>query len=201
MGTFGMIIIFLVILLITKEVVKFHSVSDFSNTREWVKYANPNYGYEISYPKSDEFITSMRFEHTEAQRNRKDQSFFIHSKSIYMITAGAPVIGYTATNTKQLKDLYVKHTIPRSIDDINRSAESEVKPNVVADDFVINEITHNGRPAIEVFGPPDFSGYGIYTFNNSGKIFSVTALYYSGGTTTLKDRNTRAIMETFRVLD
>jgi len=167
------------------------------SSEEWITYTNTNYGYEISYPESVEFVKLSEINHIKASGGKGDQVVFIGdstiNKSIYTVSAGAPEIGYIATNTNQLKDLYIKHTIPEFV-----NGEIGSRIQITADDFSVNEILFNDRPAVEVISP---IGYSIQVFNKNGDVMNVTGSDYTGATTTSKDRNTRAIMETFRVLD
>ncbi len=103
-------------------------------------------------------------------------------------------IDYIANNIDELREGYEKVAIPQLI-----NGQAKEGLNLKESDFTINEIVFNGRPAIEVLSP---LSYRVLMFDSKGNVFHIgVANGYTGATTTSKDRNTRAIMETFRVLD
>jgi hypothetical protein len=66
------------------------------------------------------------------------------------------------------------------------------------EDFTIKEYKHQKREAIQILSPVFFA---INTYNKDGDVFSLMGINYDGSTTTPKGQLTRAIMDTFTVLD
>jgi len=98
---------------------------------------------------------------------------------------------HKASTVEELTSFFLDMLVPGLIK--NRSI-----PNLTVEDFVITETTYDGYPAIQVIDP---LGYRIWMHNDKGTIMGIVALRYNGATTTEKDRNTKKIMETFKVLD
>ena len=163
---------------------------------DWITYTNTDYGYEISFPPAVEFTGSS--ETTLASQEipgKKDQLVFIgsrHEDSIYIISAGAALKDYSATNSELLLLNFNEQTIPNQI-----SGRMGREYALSTSDYTIKELMHNDSPAIEVRNP---AGFRIETANTQGDIFVVTATEYSGDITTPKARLTREIIDTFRVL-
>lgn len=164
---------------------------------DWITYTNTNYGYEISYPSTVEFTKSSE---TVLAPNeipgRKDQLVFLgdsFENSVYNISAGAALKDYTATSSELLLKHFKETTMPSQI----RGRLGE-KYSLSTSDYKFKEILHNDSPTIEVQTP---AGYRIEKANSNGDIFIVTASDYSGETTTPKDRLTREIIDTFRVIE
>lgn len=162
---------------------------------DWITYTNTNYGYEISYPPTVEFVRSSETNLQPAEASRQDQIVFIgdrYAESIYIIVAGANV-EYTATSSSDLKGKFSNITMQNEV-----SSELGELYSLSSDDYHISETVLNGQPAIEVQSP---ANYTLMSINDSNQVFSVVVGNFSNSTSTPKDRLTREIIETFRVLD
>ena len=164
---------------------------------DWYTYTNNSYGYQISYPENVLFERSSEMEglleQTEAAK--KDAMIFIKdAPNEFMHTTSAVVSpDFKAFNIDELRTFYTEESIKEHMKN-NKRLNRNLKP----EDFTITETTYDGRQAIEVIHP---IGYTIMTYNDKGTFMGVSALKYDGATTTEKDRNTKKIMETFKVLD
>ncbi len=66
--------------------------SDFDEKEEWITYTNNNYGYEISYPESVEFVRSSELGHPKAKEGKEDQAVLIgDSSGIYIKCLPEPI--------------------------------------------------------------------------------------------------------------
>lgn len=163
---------------------------------DWITYTNTAYGYEISYPPEVEFVKVSDQMTGNVEAITKNQIVFIGDTEgalIFNMSAGAPTVEYSATSSHKLKDSFLERGIPALTD-----GQIGKELSLAREDFRVNEVTHNDRPAIEIISP---IGYSLQISSQEGRIFSITARDYQGATSTPKERLTREIMETFTVLD
>jgi len=183
---------------LTKELKTVNTVEyrDTVDGVDWYIYRNGYYGYEISYPEGVELTRSSTDDaYSNIPDNKKDPLVVLNIDDKYQahtIGAGANT-NFTANSQDELYKFYDLI----GINDLIKHARL-TNHKLTRDDFVIKKITFQGREAVAITSPV---AYRITTFNSEGKIFFVNALKYNGSLETEKDRNTRAIMETFRVLD
>lgn len=163
---------------------------------EWITYTNKNYGYEISYPDNVEFVKSSELGRPAAAPGKENQLVFLFSEDdehFHRLLAGV-IIEYEATNLNELEEKYREFTIPSLM-----RSKVGFAAKATASDFYISTTTLNGMKTLVVNSP---ISYDFVNFNKEGQVFNVRAQGdFDGSTSTPKDRLTREIMETFKILD
>ena len=161
---------------------------------DWYTYTNEIYGYAISFPKYVLLERSSEMSPLVPQTKaaQQDSLIFLSEKDddrIFTISAGAAP-DFEAQTHDDLNSFFETNLLPRVRE------ESDI--DITADNLQIVRMSYQGLPAIEIKSP---IGYRIITSNSDGMIMTVSGNRYTGATTTPKERLTREIMETFRVLE
>ena len=163
---------------------------------DWYTFTNAIYGYKISYPEEVKLSRSSIVDiNLNLPNQEKDIVVILKAQNQYQshtISAG------TNTNfTAKTQDELYKFYDLIGINDLIKHGRL-TNHKLTRDDYTMKKITFQGREAVAITSPV---AYRVIMFNSNGEVFFVDALRYNNSLETEKDRNTRAIMETFRVLD